>query len=106
MATQAEIAEVLGLLGPNAASDGWDEAKINDLLDEGNTPDEIALEYWEARMAKTSTMVNVTESGSSRSLRDVFTNASAMAKYFADKNKDDETESSVRPVRTRSIKRV
>lgn len=108
MATQEEIDAVLESFAPGAGAEGWDEARVNAMLDAGMKPDDIALEYWETRMARTSTLVNVSESGSSRSLSDIYTNALKMAEYYRKKkaDEDDEVIAKVRGARTRSIRRV
>lgn len=106
MASEADIQAVQEQISPTAASEGWDSTKIGAKLDTGLTVDEVTLEYWESRVARTHTLVNVAESGSSRSLSQVFDNALKMANYFKDKTGKTDEEATVRPVRTRGIKRV
>jgi hypothetical protein len=81
MADQEDIDEVKDMLGPNAEAEGWDDNKIGDLLDEGQRPHQIAKSYWETRMAKTAHLADVAESGSSRKLSQISTNAVALAAY-------------------------
>jgi hypothetical protein len=104
-ATRADVQAVLEKLGPDAAAAGWTEQAIADWLDEGEHPASIARRYWEGRMARTSTLTDVTESGSSRSLSKLFTNAQAMAAYFkgAEAGEDPANQPGAR---TRPIRRV
>lgn len=106
MATAAEIDEVQELLGPTASDDGWTEARIGDDLDSGLTAQQIALAYWEARMAKTSAVVNVTESGSSRSLSDIHKHATEMAKYYKGKTEAAEETAPRRGLRSITLRRA
>lgn len=105
MADPDEVAAVQQMLNPVAGSEGWNEAKIGELLDAGETPEQIALAYWESRMARTSNLVDVQESGSSRRLSDIHKSAAAMAKYYADKVAGQNPLVQKRPVRTRPIVR-
>lgn len=105
MATAEEIQEVLDMLGPDAVESGWTEAKIDAALDGGETPNEIARRYWEYRMSRSSTMADVSESGSSRKLSQIFENAKALAAYYKGateaENPDNQPEagSFSRPIR-------
>lgn len=92
MATQEDISAVQNDIGPNASAEGWDETKISAGLDAGSTVGEVVLEYWESRMAETSELVNVSESGSSRNLADIHKHAVQMAKYYQDKNRDNQQD--------------
>ena len=71
MAEQEVIDAVRLLLGPNSVGEGWTDEKTGALLDAGEDPEDIALSYWEFAAARTTTLVNVSESGSSRSLGDI-----------------------------------
>lgn len=107
MALQPDIDAVLGTLGPTAATEGWTALKVSTLLDSGMTKDAVSLAYWESRMAATSNLVNMSESGSSRNLSDIYKNAAAQAEYFRVKKAAGDPLSGVsRRVKTRSIKRV
>ena len=82
MASQEEIDNVRYLLGPNSEAEGWDDTKIGALIDAGKSENTIAREYWESRMAVSSDLADVSESGSSRRLQQIFANKQAMAAYF------------------------
>jgi hypothetical protein len=82
MADETQVEQVIQTLGPNAAANGWDETRVGDDLDAGLTPAAIALAWWRARVAMLADMMDVSESGSSRSLNQSFTNANAMVSYW------------------------
>lgn len=82
MATAEEIQEVRDMLGSNSAEEGWTDERIADDLDEGEPAVTIARKYWENRMAVSSDLADVSESGSSRKLQQIFANKAAMAAYF------------------------
>lgn len=78
MAAEEDIEEVRDMIGP----DGWDDAKIEDMLDNGDSPTTVARKYWESAMASRTNLADVSESGSSRKLQQIFQNNAAMAAYF------------------------
>lgn len=106
MADQADIDTVKDQIGPNATAEGWDDTKIGQKLDDGLSVDEVTLMYWEGRIARTSTMVDVSENGSSRALGTVFSNALQTAQFYRDRVNAEDVVETVRPVRTRSINRI
>lgn len=82
---QTDLDTVKDNLPPEAASAGWDDSKITDLLAAGLTTSRVVLSWWSQRAAQTANFVNVSESGSSRSLSDVHKQAMAMLKWWTDK---------------------
>lgn len=78
---------------------------LGSVIDAAASMDEAAVVVWEAKAARLSTMVNISESGSSRSNSQLYTNALAQLKYFRDKTTQGEVESATRS-RMRSIRRV
>lgn len=109
MATQEQIDIVKGMLPPDAATYGWDDAKIETLIDALISNNRIVLQYWELTAARMSKMVDTAESGSSRKMSDLFDNAIAMAKYWKGIVEDEETPIVVPVVKrsgTRPINRV
>lgn len=84
MATAQEIAAAQDLLPPNAEEYGFDEDKIAELLDAGTTGNAFLVAYWDKVTTDTADLVDMSESGSSRSLSQVHKNAAAMAKVFRD----------------------
>lgn len=82
MADQEEIDEVRDMLGSSSEQNGWTDIKIGDLLDDGESPVSIARRYWESQMSESSELADVSESGSSRALNQIFKNKAAMAAYY------------------------
>jgi hypothetical protein len=106
MADQAEIDAVLDMLGTSAVDSGWDAGKIGALLDAGESP-KIARRYWESRMASTSELADVSESGSSRRLSQIHTSAAAMAAYYRGAETSEDPENAPgNPSFSREIRRV
>lgn len=84
MATAEEIAAFRLLINqPINAAPYTDEA-LSDRLDLASSVQSLASIIWSEMAASYASMVNVSESGSSRSLSDLHKNAIAMAKYFSD----------------------
>lgn len=92
MADAAEVLMVQDLLPPEAATDGWDAAKIGVYLDSGQTLYQSVALYWESKAARLYTMIDVNESGSVRSLSKVYDHAKAMAEYWRDRDKVQKSE--------------
>jgi hypothetical protein len=107
MATSLE--EVQNNLPPDAIGEGWDETKINGLVAAGTSLARIMMTYWSGRAAAYSKYVNVSESGSSRSLSDVHKQALDMLKYWSDRANREEgitDDPKLRPIRFGRMKRV
>lgn len=102
MATEEEIARLRRLVGATTLTD----AELAAIID-GNTTFEGAIaEVWGNLAASYSTMTNVSEAGSSRSLGDLFKNAQAMATYWRGlADKEVEVDVGVGFSRTREIVR-
>lgn len=92
MAAAEDIAEVREMLGPNSVAEGWTDEKIGAALDAGDSPNTIARKYWESRMASTTSLADVSESGSSRSLHQIFANNQSMAAYFRGREAAEDPE--------------
>lgn len=79
MATPLEIEQLKKIT--NGAV-GYTDVQLSDLLD-ASSQREVAHMIWQETAASYSTLVNVSESGSSRSLGDLQKNALAMAQQYA-----------------------
>lgn len=82
MADEDEIREVREMLGSNPQMFGWDDARIGAALDDGDSPNTIARMFWESRMTSQTGLADVSESGSSRALSQIFKNSAAVAAYY------------------------
>lgn len=82
MADAAAVTRVIQLLGPDAAANGWDDIRVGLDLDNGLTPNAIALDWWRARMAQTANLMDTSEAGSQRSLSQAWQHARDMVTYY------------------------
>ena len=89
--TVSQVADLLPV-GAKVGSEAWDRVKIDSLLDEGNTVNQLMSRYWHAQAAATATMVDVSESGSSRSLSSIHENAVRMAQFWDEKVRAEEED--------------
>lgn len=92
MATQEEIRAVRENLPPEATANGWDDARISADLASGKSLAKIVQSWWRHRVANTADFVNISESGSSRSLDSVYKQAMEMLKYWDDRVAKEEEE--------------
>jgi hypothetical protein len=84
VAAAIDIAELRDMLNEPDDTNGWTDQKLSDLIDYWPTLNGAAASGWTAKAARYSELVNVSESGSSRSLGDLFERALKMAKYYRD----------------------
>lgn len=89
MATAAAILELRDAIGEPDDSNGWTDERLGDILDTLTTVDASAISVWTTKAAQFSQLVDVSESGSSRKLSDLYKNALAMAKFWQDKQDED-----------------
>ena len=101
MATAEQIAELQAL----APTTDLDAATAGDLFDARGLNGALA-HLWSQRAAQTATLVDVTESGSSRKMSGIHTNAAAMAARYKQLADDETGVTAVAPSsRTRLISR-
>ena len=87
--------------------EGWSDSRIQILIDEGNSKAKILSQAWNIQATKTSTLVDVSESGSTRSISTIHKNAVEMAKYWADQAaKEDDNSADGNKSRSRTHKAV
>jgi hypothetical protein len=87
MADMGSIDSVLANLPADASEDGWDTNRIGLLLDTGLSVAKVTLSFWAGRVAKLSTVVDVSESGSSRQLSNLFNQAKTAYDLWLEKSK-------------------
>lgn len=104
MATSDEVKALRALLGPAVGE--YTDPQLSDMLDAaGGDVNVVAANLWSGYASSSATLVNISESGSSRSMGDIYKNAMAMAKYFRGLSEDVTATADSRP-RTRRIERV
>lgn len=91
MANPSDLATFTLLVGP----DGFTAEQLEQILDTHTSEagvvdtDMAAASVWEIRAGRYHALTNMSESGSSRNLGDLYKNAIAMATYFRKKREDD-----------------
>ena len=85
MATPEDIALVKTQIPEESDAYGFDDATIGAMLDGGLTTTQTIQGVWSGISGKSSGMIDVQESGSSRSLSQIHTNAQAMADWWKQK---------------------
>lgn len=81
MATPTQIESIRRLTN---SAEGYTDEELGALIDSGMTENQIAYRVWNEIAASTASLVNVSESGSSRNLSDLHKNALTMANTFRD----------------------
>jgi hypothetical protein len=104
MATSEEIA-ALRLLIDEPSSTFYTDQMLASLVDQAESNlNAAASDIWQQKAARFSTLVDITESGSSRKMSNLYSNALAMAKHFADESAEVVAETTMQP-RTRTAVR-
>lgn len=106
MATSDEVLR-LRRISAYTAVDPYDDTQLSALID-ASSIFRVAERLWNEKAASYASLVNVSESGSSRNLGDAHKNALAMAKYYKGLADEEESETPVdvsRFARTRAIVR-
>lgn len=80
MANELDIQRVRDLTN---GAEGFTDEQIGAALDSGATIREFCYDFWTKKATEYSTMVNVSESGSSRNMGDMYKNALAIADRFS-----------------------
>lgn len=81
MATAEEVA-ALRRMADEPGTETYTDDALSAILDAASTLDGAAAVVWREKAAKASTLVNVSESGSSRSMQQIYQNALDMAKFY------------------------
>lgn len=105
MADANVVGQVLDLL-PTEAKIGetaWDQERVITLLDQGNSVNQLMSRFWNAKAAETASLIDISESGSSRSLSTIHENAVRMARYWDDRVKADQDAAVEVPIRTSAV---
>jgi hypothetical protein len=82
MAELEDIARLRRLIGEPESVDPWTDVVLAQIIDDAIDLNSAALEVWEAKAASSATMVDTTESGSSRRMSQVNDQALKMIAYF------------------------
>jgi hypothetical protein len=83
MATEDQVAELRQTTAETDPNGGWDDESLAAVIDSTESMNAAAARVWSIKAGRYATLVDVTESGSSRKLGDLRKNAAAMADYYA-----------------------
>ena len=98
--------QLRNMVGENAPDTEWDDDRLQIYLDRTSNDLELAAALiWEDKASSYAQLVNVSESGSSRSLGDMYKNALAMADRFRGQATTNDAPP-VSPVATRTRTRA
>lgn len=92
MATEDEVLLLRQMVNEEDDCNGFDDATLGATIDSSTSINAAASSIWYLKAGKFSTMVDVSESGSSRKLGDLLKNAQAMGKLYADMDVPAEEE--------------
>lgn len=92
MATEEQLADLKRLIGDTE----WTDADLETLIDSSSSIEAAAAVVWESQAASYSQIVDITESGSSRKMGDLFDNAMKMAAWFKTQANPIDTSGSTR----------
>lgn len=82
MATAEEIALIREYISELTDANGWSDARITTFVDGAENLPYAAADIWGIKAGSAATLVNVSESGSSRSLGDLLKQAKTMEEYY------------------------
>lgn len=82
MASLEDIAALRELINEPDDANGWTDERIGTLIDGSTTLNAAASHVWTLKAGQYSAIVDVSESGSSRKLGDMYKNALAMASMY------------------------
>lgn len=92
MAEAAQIEMVKDLLPDSWEEDGWSEEKIGLYLDAEQSVNKVMALFWEGKSSKLYQLIDVSESGSSRSLSKIYDNARTLAEHYRNRAKEEREE--------------
>lgn len=91
MATGEELLTLRDYINEPDDSNGWTEGKLTMYLTKYGSLYRSAAAAWSVKASAYAELVNVSESGSSRSLGDLFERAQKMAAHYAGRADEEET---------------
>ena len=82
MATLEEITELRRMIGEPLSDVPWDDAAVSALIDASSSMNVAAMKAWEQKAAAYASLVDISESGSSRRLSQLQEQALRMVAYY------------------------
>lgn len=104
MATPEERTRLREYINEPDDTGGWTDARLDGYIDEATNLYHAAGNIWGVKAATYAAMVDVSESGSSRSLSGLFKNAQAMQKHYKEQGTDEDNAGLDVPVIARIVR--
>jgi hypothetical protein len=82
MAELEDIARLRRLIGEPNSVEPWTDETLAGIIDDNDDLNSAALEVWEAKASSAASMVDTTESGSSRKMSQLHEQALKMIAYY------------------------
>jgi hypothetical protein len=92
VATPEDILRLRDYIAEPDDTNGWTDARLAAYVDANTNLFNAAAEIWGVKAGTYAGLVNVSESGSSRSLGDLLSQAQKMGKYYSDLGKAADNE--------------
>lgn len=106
MASDEAVADVRRKIGDTTEPYAYDAQLLSDLIDAANgDTDQVAADIWDEKAVQYSTMVDISEAGSSRKNSDLFKNAQSMSSMYRARAASDDSSEGVTFTTTRKIVR-
>jgi len=105
MATEDQVLELRDLINETDDTDGWTDEKLSAIIDATDSMNSAASRAWYLKAGQYASLVDVTESGSSRKLGDLRKNAVEMGALYAAADGTPEPTTTDAPV-VRRIRRT
>jgi hypothetical protein len=83
MATEGQILTLRQMVNEDDECGGWDDEKLAAAIDGTDTLNAAAAQVWYLKAGQYASLVDVSESGSSRKLSDLRKNATEMGELYA-----------------------
>jgi hypothetical protein len=93
MASEDQIAQLRQMVAEPDDSNGWDDDRLAAIIDDNETLNAAASAVWNLKAGEYATLVDVSESGSSRKLGDLRKNAMEMGAFYQASDQAPETVS-------------
>lgn len=88
MADEAQILALREMVNEDDDCGGWDDEKLSAIIDSTETLNSAAAQVWRLKAGQYASLVDVSESGSSRKLGDLRKNAAEMSAMYAAEDGD------------------
>lgn len=106
MATAEEVLKLRQYINEPDDCGEWADVRLGEYIDASSNLYNAAAEIWGIKAGQYSGLVNVSESGSSRSLGDLLKNAERMAKHYRELGTAEDNAGLASAIQIRPIRRA